>query len=279
MRISMPTTVEHAVEMLQTDSRSTLLSGGTDLMVGVNFGRTKVDSVISLRRLQELKGWRDQGDFIVLGAGLTFAEMLAPEFERLAPALAQAARTVGSPQIRSTATLGGNLGTASPAGDSLPVLYAMNAVVTLTGPSGQRSVPVNHFITGAKRTVREPDELIVSVTIPKARGAQEFLKVGNRNAMVIALASLAVIIDPIQKSISCALGSVGPTVIRCWDAEKFISTKVDWLRQRLDDTSASNEFSALCAAAAHPIDDHRSTALYRRHAISILAQRALQRTL
>jgi CO/xanthine dehydrogenase FAD-binding subunit len=275
----MPTTVDRAVEMLQTDSRSLLLAGGTDVMVGVNFGQLSIDSVVSLRQMHELKGWQDHGEFLVLGAGLTFAEMLEPEFERLAPALSQAARTVGSPQIRSTATLGGNLGTASPAGDSLPVLYAMNAVITLAGPTGRKSIPIADFITGVKRTIRQPDELIVSVTIPKVRGAQEFLKVGNRNAMVIALASLAVIVDPLQKSVSCALGSVGPTVIRCQAAEKFISTKVDWLRQRLDDSSASSEFAALCTAAAQPIDDHRSTARYRQHAISILAHRALQRTL
>ena len=275
--MQMPATIRQAVEMLHQAPGSDILAGGTDYMVAVNYGHCSPHSVISLRAVDELRGWRRNGDFLVLGAGLRFADMLKPEFAKLSPALAQAARTVGSPQIRNTGTLGGNIATASPAGDSLPVLAALDAVVEVASVAGRRSLPISQFITGVKRTALAEDEIIVNVTVPAAAGAQEFLKVGRRNAMVIALASLALIVDDKAKRVACALGSVGPTVIRCSEAEEMVSQKIDWDRMRIDDPRIVDEFAALCAFAARPIDDHRSTADYRRHAVSVLARRALAR--
>jgi CO/xanthine dehydrogenase FAD-binding subunit len=272
-----PATIREAVEILHQAPGSDILAGGTDYMVAVNYGHCNPHSIVSLRAVEELRGWRRSGDFIVLGAGTRFAEMLKPEFAKLAPALAQAARTVGSPQIRNTGTLGGNLATASPAGDSLPVLAALDAMIEIVSVRGPRSLPISKFITGVKRTALAKDEIIASVRIPIATGPQEFLKVGRRNAMVIALASLALVVDSKAKRIGCALGSVGPTVIRCSAAEEMVSQEIDWERMRIDDPRIVDEFAVMCALAARPIDDHRSTADYRRQATSVLARRALTR--
>lgn len=277
--VLMPESVDEAVEMLNRQPGSRILAGGTDYMVEVNYGHADPHSIISLRAVDALRVWRRDGDFLELGAGIRFADILETKLAKLAPALAQAARTVGSPQIRNSATLGGNVATASPAGDSLPVLHAMEAVVNVAGINGRRSMPIREFITGVKRTALVPGELIVSVTIPVASGPQEFLKVGRRNAMVIALANLALIVDGNNRKVACALGSVGPTIIRCKEAEALVSAKLNWDRMRLDDPGAFDEFGALCAESARPITDHRATADYRRHAIAVLARRALMRAL
>ena len=279
MPVGMPTTVDEAVEMLACNREARVLAGGTDYMVEVNYGLADPRCVVSLRAVDELRTWRREGSCLVLGAGITFADLRDAPLAGLAPALAQAARTVGSPQIRNTGTLGGNLATASPAGDSLPVLMALDARVCLASAAGRRVVPIGQFITGVKRTTLVPGEIILSITIPVATGPQEFLKVGRRNAMVIAIASLALIVDIPARQVACALGSVGPTIIRCRQAEALVAAAVDWERLRIDDPLTYDEFSLLCAQVARPIDDHRATAAYRRHTISVLARRALMRAL
>jgi CO/xanthine dehydrogenase FAD-binding subunit len=202
---------------------------------------------------------------------------MAPELHKLLPGLAQAARTVGSPQIRNAGTLGGNLGTGSPAGDSLPVLAALDATVVVGSKQGRRSLSLDELIVGPKRTTLKPGEVIVEVRVPAALGAQEFLKVGTRNAMVIAVANTALVVDWAGRSVRCALGSVGPVIIRATEAEQLISSRIDWEERALNDENAVAEFAALVRSAARPIDDHRSTADYRRHAVGICATRALQR--
>ena len=165
---------------------------------------------------------------LVLGAGLTYTALMSGRLAERLPALAAASRTVGSPQIRNAGTLGGNLGTASPAGDTLPVLAALDATVDLVSSSGERSLRLEEFITGPKRTARRSDELIASVRFPAPDGPQQFLKVGTRNAMVIAAVSLAAIVDRPTRSIRLALGAVGPTPIRAHDAEAWLADRLDW---------------------------------------------------
>lgn len=279
--VSLPDSLDGALRALAEAPDAHVLAGGTDLMVEVNYGHRRPPAVLSLRRVDELRGWRPEGDELVLGAGLTYTEMETGELARLLPALARAARTVGSPQIRNTGTLGGNLGTASPAGDTLPVLSALDATVVLASVRGERSVPIHDFVTGAKRTAREPDELIVAVRVPRLRGPQEYLKVGPRNAMVISVAGCALVVDLDGRTVRCALGSVGPVPIRCPDAEATAAAAVDWDADppRVVDPRAYETFGALAAGAARPIDDHRSTAAYRRHACGVMARRALMRCL
>ena len=277
--VLLPKGLEEALEFMAADPSPQVLAGGTDFMVEVNYDHRRPTTVMSLRRIDELRGWRRHGDRLTVGAGLRYVDMLESEFEASAPALAQAARTVGSPQIRNAGTIGGNLATASPAGDTLPVLYALDAEVTVSSTRGDRVVPIQELVVGPKRTTLADDELIVSISIPVASGPQEFLKIGVRNAMVIAVASVALVVDRDNERIGCALGSVGPTVIRCSEAEAMAEAEIDWDRLHLPDPRVYESFGAMCAAASSPIDDHRSTSRYRRHGIYVLATRALMRAL
>jgi CO/xanthine dehydrogenase FAD-binding subunit len=280
MTVEAPSSLARALEVLAADPDTQILAGGTDFMVEVNFGHRRPARVITIGHIPELHGWRHSGNSVWLGAGLTYTEMLDPSLASLVPALAQAARTVGSPQIRNAGTIGGNLGTGSPAGDTLPVLAAYNAVVVLvSAAAGQREVPLEQFITGVKRTSRRPDELILGVTVPVLRGGQEYLKVGTRNAMVISVAGVAVVVDLDGRNVRCALGSVGPVPIRAGEAEQFIADRVDWPAAQLVDRRDAVRFGELVAQAARPITDHRSTADYRRHAVGVCARRALERVL
>jgi CO/xanthine dehydrogenase FAD-binding subunit len=274
-----PPTLDDVVAELAAHPDSQLLAGGTDFMVEVNHGVRRPTRVVSLHRVAELTEWHRDGDSVVIGAGVTYAQLVRPELATLVPSLAQAARTVGSPQIRNAGTIGGNLATASPAGDTLPPLAALDATVDLVGPTGRRTVTLDELVVGPKRTSRAPDEVIVSVRVPVLRGAQEYLKVGTRNAMVISVAGVAVVIDVEGRTVRCALGSVGPVPIRARDAEAYLAGRVDWDAITLLDRGDAATFGDLVAEVAAPIDDHRSTAAYRRHAIGVCARRALLRCL
>jgi CO/xanthine dehydrogenase FAD-binding subunit len=277
--VAVPQSLGEALGLLAEDPDAQVLAGGTDFMVEVNYGHRQPSTVVSLRRVDEIRGWHREGDTLVLGAGLRYAEMMTSDLAELAPALAQAARTVGSPQIRNTGTLGGNVATASPAGDTLPVLAALDAMVTVASSDGERSVPLDELVVGVKQTTVEPHELITAVRIPVAAGPQEFLKIGTRNAMVISVASVALVVDLTGRTVACALGSVATTPRRCTEAEAMVTSEIDWDGGRVDDPRGYETFGAMCAAAASPIDDHRSTADYRRHGIGVMARRALMRAL
>jgi CO/xanthine dehydrogenase FAD-binding subunit len=278
--VLLPRSLDEALAALHEAPEATILAGGTDLMVAVNAGTHRPEGVVSLARVPELRSWRRDGDEVVLGACLTYTEMEHGELAALVPALCQAARTIGSPQIRNAATIGGNLGTASPAGDTLPVLAALDAVIEMRGPSGTRSVPVLEFVTGVKKTVLAPGELVTAVRLPVLRGPQEFLKVGTRNAMVISVVMAALVVDMDGRTVRLGLGSVAPVPVRAREAEAFLEGQVDWAGAggaRVADESAFARFGELAASATAPIDDHRSTAAYRRHAVSVCARRAVER--
>jgi CO/xanthine dehydrogenase FAD-binding subunit len=247
-------------------------------MVELNGGHRRAETVVCVNRVRELRSWlHDPASATVhLGAAVTYAELMDEPLAGLLPALAQAARTVGSPQIRHAATIGGNLGTASPAGDGLPVLAALDAVVHVASAAASRDVPFADFATGPKRTVLQPGELITGVTVPVLDGFQGYSKVGVRNAMVIATASACLALHRPDRSVRLALGSVGPVIIRAGEAESFAESAVDWDAGRTTPDVAA-EFGRLAAAAARPIDDHRSSAAYRRRAIEVLAGRLLRR--
>jgi CO/xanthine dehydrogenase FAD-binding subunit len=281
--VVLPRSIEETLAALQEAPDATILAGGTDLMVAVNAGTHRPDSVVSLARVSELRDWRRDGDDVVIGACVTYTEMEHGELAALLPALCQAARTVGSPQIRNAATIGGNLGTASPAGDTLPVLAALDAVVEIRGPAGTRSVPVLEFVTGVKETVLAPGELVTAVRLPVLRGPQEFLKVGTRNAMVISVVMAALVVDLDGRTVRLGLGSVAPVPVRAREAETYVAGLVDWDAAdgsaRIGDAADFERFGELAAAATAPIDDHRSTAAYRRHAVAVCARRALERAM
>jgi CO/xanthine dehydrogenase FAD-binding subunit len=279
--VLVPRSLDAAVAALADRPDALVLAGGTDLMVEVNESRHRFaegDTVVAVNRVPELRSWTHDPSArtVRLGAGVTYAELEVAPLATVLPALAQAARTVGSPQIRNAATIGGNLATCSPAGDGLPVLSALDALVELQGPAGRRDLPVAQFMTGVKRTARRPDELITAVTVPVLDGWQGYAKVGIRNAMVIAIAGACLAVDIPTRSIRLALGSVAPTIVRAAEAEAHASSTADWDTLRVDDAAAL-EFGRLAGAAARPIDDHRATAAYRRHAVEVLSRRLLRR--
>jgi len=278
MTVTVPNTVRDAVLVLRDRPAATLLAGGTDLMVEVNAGHRRLDDVVALDRIPELREWRvdNAAQSLWIGSGVPYRVVMAAPLMGLVPALAEASRTVGSPQIRNVGTIGGNLGTCSPAGDTLPVLAALDAVVHLESVDGERRVPFAAFMTGVKRTARRSDEIITGVSLPLLRGWQGYSKVGVRNAMVISVASSCLAADETSRTVRIALGSVGPVIIRCTEAESWVSTQIDWSERRVSD-AVVREFAVACASAARPIDDHRSTAAYRRRAIEVLAGRQLRR--
>ncbi len=263
MQFHHPTTLEDSLAAIEEGA--TPLAGGTDLMVEVNLGHRRPDHVVGLRRVSEFGAW----DGPTIGSGVTWRRIEAEGPE----ALAQAARTVGSPQIRNAGTLGGNVATASPAGDGLPFLAAVDATIDLVSTKGQRSVPWDEFFVGVKKTALGPGELIRSVTLPAdLPERQAFGKVGVRNAMVIATVCCVVTRDS-EGDTRVALGSVAPTTMRARRAEDMISSVASPTDSDLD------EFARLVAEEVSPITDHRSTAAYRRHAAGVLSRRLLRRCL
>ena len=281
MSVLVPRSLADCVGVLGERPDALVLAGGTDLMVEVNESHRRIDdglTVVAVNRVPELRSWTlDRVAGVVrIGAGVTYTELAADPLAGLLPALAQAARTVGSPQIRNAATIGGNVATCSPAGDGLPVLAALEADVELASASGVRSLPIAEFMLGVKKTAREPGELITAVTVPLLDGWQGYVKVGVRNAMVIAISGACLAVDTPSRSVRLALGSVAPTIIRVPEAERFAAERVDWATGSVDPNDMI-EFGRLAAAASRPIDDHRSTAAYRRHSIEVLARRLLAR--
>lgn len=279
MDVLLPQSLQEALEMKAAHPEATPIAGGTDLMVELNFDRRRPERLIDISRLSELQTWRREDGALFLGAGVTYTRIIR-ELDGFRP-LVEASRTVGSPQIRNRATVGGNLGTASPAGDALPALAAYDAEVVLVRAGGAtRTLPWHRFMVGPKKTVLEPAELILGARWRITRGPGSFSKVGPRNAMVIAVASLCLVLDRERREVRAALGSVGPTILRAPEAEAFAVqalTAAGWWEDRTAPVAPQviEGFGERVAAAAKPIDDVRGTARYRRHACAVLARRAL----
>ncbi len=279
MKFLQPTTWRETLETISAYPEARPISGGTDLMVELNFDRKRPESVIDLTRVPELREWSAENGHIRIGAGVTYSRVIAELGERL-PGLSIASRTVGSPQIRNRGTVGGNLGTASPAGDALPPLYVSDAEVELASVDGTRRVPVADFVIAPKKTAIEPGELISAFHVPRAGGPQQYAKVGPRNAMVIAVCSLALAVHPQEGTVRVCIGSAGPTPIRAYAAEEFIGgvLKEEGLWESYGELgeAALGRFGELAAGAARPIDDVRGSGEYRRHAVGVLARRELR---
>jgi CO/xanthine dehydrogenase FAD-binding subunit len=246
-------------------------------MVEVNFGHRRPPSVVALRRVEELHGYDVLDDEVVLRAGVTWTEV-EHDLVDVLPGLAAAARTVGSPQMRNAGTVGGNIGTASPAGDGLPVLGALDATVVLASRDGERRLPLADFITGVKKTVIAPGEVIREVRVPRLDGPQQFLKVGTRNAMVISIVVCGLAVDQTGRTVRLGLGSVAPRPLRATAAEEFIAGEIDWDAMTAPPDAVAR-FGELARDAATPISDQRGTAEFRRHAVGVVATRALKRSL
>jgi len=262
MDVHTPHTLDDALRLKAELPDARFVQGGTDVLVELNFDRSRPPALINLNEVAELRGFTRENGTFVLGSGLTYAEAMRGTVAEELPALAEASRTVGSPQIRNRGTIGGNLGTASPAGDALPPLLVEDAEVHVASVRGERRILLRDFLLGVKKNALAPDEIITAVRVVPSRGAQTFMKVGPRNAMVISVCSLALQVDRERGELRAAFGSAAPTV-------RLVTAPLDEVEG----------FAALVAESASPIDDVRGTAAYRRHALGVLTRRALERCL
>jgi CO/xanthine dehydrogenase FAD-binding subunit len=265
-----PRTLDEALALKAERPDAVPIAGGTDVMVELNFDHRRPAALLDLNGIAELAGWSMSDSGIRLGAGVPYSRVIA-DLGTALPALAMASRTVGSPQIRNRGTVGGNLGAASPAGDTHPVLLVTRAQVEASSVRGTRLIPADEFYLGVKRNALAEDELITAVRLPVCEGAQQFAKVGTRNAMVIAVCSFAIAVEPGR--VRAAIGSAAPTPRRVPEAEAFLAAELPWNSPLPD--SLERRFGELVASAAEPIDDVRGTAAYRKHALSVLARRTL----
>jgi CO/xanthine dehydrogenase FAD-binding subunit len=278
MEFLQPRSLEEALAAKSERPEAVPIAGGTDVMVDLNFDHRRPEAVLDLTRVPELAAWEREDGRLRVGAGITYTRAIA-ELAGALPGLAIAARTVGSPQIRNRGTIGGNLGSASPAGDCHPPLLAMGAEVEVASAAGRRRVPLAEFFSGPKKSALGPSELICAVHVPAATGPQQFAKIGTRNAMVIAVCSFALVLDPEHGRVGTGIGSAGPTPLPAPEAERFLQGVLDaeglWASRAPIGAGAITRFGELVAASAQPIDDVRGTAAYRVHALEVLARRTL----
>ena len=245
-----PRTLDEALGMMRDEGPLTPIAGCTDVFVNLNFGTTPARRFVNLWPLDELRGIEVRDGVLRLGALTTYTDCIrSPEVNGWLPALVAASREVGGVQIQNRGTLAGNLANGSPAGDSLPVLAAVDALVVLRSLDGERRVPVTELYTGYRATVLRPDELIVAIEVPPVEGAQWFRKVGTRAAQAISKVVMAAVRGPRPR---IALGSVAATVVRLPRTEDALASG-----------ASLDEAWAVLADEIHPIDDVRSTAGYR----------------
>ncbi|MCQ4043167.1 FAD binding domain-containing protein [Streptantibioticus rubrisoli] len=273
-----PASWEEALAAKAEHPTAVPIAGGTDVMVEINFDHRRPDALLDLNRIGELREWEVGEETVRLGACVPYTRIIESLRAEL-PGLALAAHTVGSPQIRNRGSVGGNLGAASPAGDSHPALLAAGAEVEAVSVRGTRMIPVEEFYTGVKRNCLEPDELIRAVHIKKADGPQQFSKVGTRNAMVIAVCAFGIALHPGTRTVRTGIGSAAPTPIRATAAEEFLNSALAeaglWDSGQIIPPAVARQFAELVSGAANPIDDVRGSAAYRRHALGVMARRTL----
>jgi CO/xanthine dehydrogenase FAD-binding subunit len=256
-----PRTLTDALRMMRDEGPLVPMAGCTDLYVDLNFGTLRYTRFLNLWKLDTLRRIERRGTTLSIGALTTYTALIQSALvNRHMPMLASAAREVGGVQIQNRGTLGGNVANASPAGDTLPVLAAADAVVVLRSAGDERRVPLTRFYSGYRKTVARRDELIVAFELPAIEGRQFFRKVGTRAAQAISKVVMAAVIGSGPPRI--ALGSVAPTVIRLPKTEALLA--------------ANGSLEAAQTAMAYeiaPIDDIRSTADYRRRVAANLLAR------
>ncbi|MFD7826827.1 FAD binding domain-containing protein [Kitasatospora sp. NPDC059803] len=280
MEFLRPATWDEALAAKAEHPTALPIAGGTDVMVELNFDVHRPSAILDLNRITELTQWSNDGGVVRLGASVPYSRII-DELSGPLPGLALAAHTVGSPQIRNRGGVGGNLGAASPAGDSHPALLAAGRDVLVEAASvrGTRLIPIDDFYVGVKRNSLEADELIRAVHIPVADGPQQFSKIGTRNAMVIAVCAFGFALHPKNGTVGTGIGSAAPTPRRAVEAEEYLGGVLAerglWESGDLLGAEVVQRFGELVKAAASPIDDVRGTADYRRHALAVMARRTL----
>lgn len=274
MEFLRPRSWDDALAAKATHPQALPLAGGTDVMVELNFDQSRPAALLDLTSVGDLAHWDADGEHIRLGAGVSYARVMTELSGRL-PGLAMASRTVGSPQIRNRGTVGGNLGSASPAGDAHPPLLASDAVVEVESVRGARHIPITAFFTGPKRNALANDELIKAVRVRSTTGPEQFAKIGTRSAMVIAVCSFGLALHPAERRVGAGFGSAAPTPRRAVEAERFAAEALDWDGRAPLEDDVARRFGDLVAAAASPVDDVRGAARYRVHSLAVMARRTL----
>ncbi|MFR9788234.1 FAD binding domain-containing protein [Streptomyces sp. MB22_4] len=274
-----PASWEEALAAKAEHPTAVPIAGGTDVMVEINFDHRRPEYLLDLNRVGDLYEWERGEESVRLGASVPYTHIMEQLRAEL-PGLALASHTVASPQIRNRGGVGGNLGTASPAGDAHPALLAAGAEVEVASAArGTRMIPIDDFYTGVKRNALLPDELIRAVHVKKADGPQQYSKVGTRNAMVIAVCAFGLALHPGTRTVRTGIGSAAPTPVRAKAAEEFLNAALEeggsWDNGKTIAPSVAKRFADLCSAACNPIDDVRGTASYRRHAVGVMARRTL----
>jgi xanthine dehydrogenase small subunit len=257
-----PRSLREAVRMLDSEGPLTPMAGCTDLYVALNAGALAARRFLNLWELDELRRIAVRGRTLSIGALCTYTDLIRSRVVRTrVPMLVAASKEIGGPQIQNRGTIGGNVANASPAGDTLPVLLAADAMILIRSVHGDRRVPFVEFYTGYRRSVLQPNELIAAVEIPAITGRQWFRKVGTRAAQAISKVVMAGIDPGRGRAPRVAIGSVAPTVVRLPSTETALAagaSVADAQRILLDEIA--------------PIDDVRSTADYRRRvAANLLA--------
>lgn len=269
-----PENLSQACSLLEKEPQSMAIAGGTDLIVKVRNGMyPNLQTFVDISALP-LKTIKEAGEYIEIGSGCYMSSVVeSPLIQKHFPALAKAASTVGALQIRNLATIGGNSANASPAGDTIPALYSLGALVRIQGPSGNRELPIEEFFTGPGKNCLAKGELIEAFLIPRRVTRGAFMKLGERKAHAISKINLALSVWQENDRLACriAMGSVAPTVIRAPEAEKLIEKSGLPLSDKL-----LEEAAALAVAAAKPISDVRSTQAYRKQMAGVLLKRALK---
>jgi CO/xanthine dehydrogenase FAD-binding subunit len=262
-----------ALAILKTKG-AVALAGGTNLIVDLRAGRERPQRVVSLDKLEALRGIRQAGGKITIGGRTTVTDLLrSPVIAKTAPALVCAAKQFAGQMVRNTATVAGNIACGSPAADLVPPLFALDAELTLVSARGRRTVPIGSFFTGYKKDVRRTGELIsqISWKAPPARSCGLFYKLARRKGDAITVVGVAVALvmdrDRCARA-RVALGAVAPIVFRAREAEAILEGQI--LTPALIESAAK-----AATAAARPIDDIRASAAYRRHGVHVLVRRLI----
>lgn len=274
LRLETPRSLAEASRILK-ETGGKVIAGGTDVIPQMRDGRFEANTLIDLSRLPDLDTIKEEGDFIVIGALANYTSIRQSQLlQETVPMLLEVAGLVGGLQTQNRGTIGGNVVNASPAGDTLPPLLALNAEVVLNNSDGERTIPLSDFLQGPGQTAIAPHELLSEIRFqkPPAGTKSTFLRLGNRRGMVISIVSAAtmLLLDGGNKieEVRIALGAVAPIPIRCPEAEALLQGQV--LTEALIEQAAE-----MTVKAGSPIDDVRGTATYRQHGIKVLVRRGL----
>ena len=279
MRVLQPRTLDEALALRAAHPDAVPIAGGTDVMVALTTRHARPELLLDLGRITEMARWEtaDRGR-VDLGAATSYTRLAEEHAERL-PGLAMAARGVGSRQVRNRGTIGGCLGTAAPAGDLHPLLLAVGADIELRSTRGARWLPVRRFYHDRETAAFPPDELITRVRLPLHPGPQHFVKIGLRAGLVKTICSVAVCVDIPRRRVGVGVGGYGPRPCAATAAEEFLADELDaagsWDSRDPLAAALPERFAHRVTGAAEPTADLRAGAAYRRHALGVLARRAL----